>query len=247
MKSFKTAARIILLGMKKKSPVILAGLAVAGVFGTGIFSTQAGMKAKPIIDKMKAEGATKKEIIRAVAPIFVPAALTAVVTGGCIVGSTVIEEGRNAMYASLLSASELALTGYQHETLEKVGAKTEQAIRDSVAEQKVVEHPVSERAVIATGNGDSLCYDEWSDRYFTTSIEKLKQAQNEINRRVICHMWITLNEVYDEIGLGRIKMGDKVGFSVDHLLAFRFSSTIADDGRPCLVVGFDEEPRPWNG
>lgn len=237
----------IILGVRKSSPVILAGLAVTGVFGTGIFATKAGMKAKPIIDRMKEEGASNKEIIKAVAPLFGPTIAMAVVTSGCIVGSTAINQRRNAILAGLCSTSELALQEYQKKAVETVGEKAEKTIRDAVAEQKVVDHPISERTVTATGHGDSLCYDEWTDRYFTSSIEKIRQLENEINRRIICHMWVTLNEVYEEMGLGRIKYGDSVGFCVDHLLKFTFSTTIADDGRPCLVVGFDEDPRPWNG
>ena len=246
MGKIRMALRVAGLAMRKNSPKILAALAVTGVCGTGIFATKAGMKAKPIIDKMKAEGATTKEIIRAVAPIFAPSVLMGATTIGCIVGSTAIEERRNAVYASLLSTSELALTEYQKKTLDAVGEKAERAIRDSVSEQKVVDNPVSERKVIATGDGDSLCYDAWSDRYFTSNIEKLRQAENTLNQRIICHMWITLNEVYSEINLNRVGDGDNLGFNVDHLVKFRFSSTIADDGRPCLVVEFDENPRPWN-
>ena len=57
-------------------------------------------------------------------------------------------------------------------------------------------------------------------------------------------MYISLNEFYYEIGLPRTKMGDELGWNIDSgLIRFEFSSQLADDETPCLVIDYHIAPR----
>ena len=87
-----------------------------------------------------------------------------------------------------------------------------------------------------TGKGKSLCFDEMSGRYFLGDYDELHRIENRLGRMVLNEMWASINDFYSEIGLPFIPMGDKIGWDVDHIPEFRFSSIVADDGRPCLVV-----------
>lgn len=231
--------------IRKNSPVILSGLGVTGVFLTAALSSRAGAKAAPELEKLKAQNADGKAILCKLFPIYAPTIVSAGVTSACIIGSTAISSRRSAVYASLASASELALSELKDKTKEIVGEKKEKEIFDAIAKDHVDKHPVDDRLVIATGNGDVLCYDEWSDRYFTSCIEALRRAQNDLNQRIISQMWITLNEVYMEIGLNPIGGGHHVGWSVDHLIDFRYSTQLSSDNRPCLVLSFASQPKDY--
>lgn len=72
----------------------------------------------------------------------------------------------------------------------------------------------------------------------------MKKAENELNRRMRDEMYISLNDFYYEIGLNRTSIGDELGWNIDNgYIDLSFSSQLADDGTPCLVIEYCVEPR----
>lgn len=237
----KTGAKIV-----KHSPAILTALSCTGVLSTVVFAVRATPKAELIIDQLKGEYGDepipKAELIKAVAPVYIPTGLMACVTIGCIIGANKISSKRNAVLASLYSASEMALKQYQEKVIEKIGDKKEKEVRDEIAADTLRANPIGDREVQITGKGQSLCYDTLSGRYFLSDYEMVRRVENTINRQILSEMWATLNDVYYELGLKDIDLGRYIGWNPDHPLRFVFSSQIADDGRPCLVIGYESEP-----
>ena len=61
---------------------------------------------------------------------------------------------------------------------------------------------------------------------------------------MLTEMYISLNELYDELDINHIEIGDDLGWNIDRgLIDIDFSSQIADDGTPCIVLDFSIEPR----
>ena len=57
-------------------------------------------------------------------------------------------------------------------------------------------------------------------------------------------MYVSLNDFYYEIGLPSIKLGDDIGWNIDNgYIDLHFSSQLAEDGRPCLVIDYLYGPR----
>ncbi len=102
--------------------------------------------------------------------------------------------------------------------------------------------PVDKQQVIITGGGEVLCYDLYTGRYFQSSMETLKKAQNDLNYTVLNHQYASLTDFYSLIGLSSTKSSDDVGWNADKLLELRFSATISDDGRPCITLDFVVAP-----
>ena len=89
-----------------------------------------------------------------------------------------------------------------------------------------------------------------SGRYFKSTIEKIRQAENDINYRLNREDSVSLNELYDLLGLDSIDIGDRVGWNLrdkSDLLDIRFSSTISKDGEAVLVMSYDVVPTFWYG
>ena len=229
-----------------KSPQILTFLSCTGVISTVIFAVRATPKAELIVDRIKREYEDEPipriEVIKAVVPVYIPTGLMACITIGCVIGANHISAKRNAVLTSLYSASELALHEYQEKVMARIGEKKEKEIRDEIAADYIAANPIGDREVIVTGKGQSLCLDSLSGRYFLSDYELVRRVENDINRRIISDMWATLNDVYYELGLKEIDLGRYVGWNVDHLLHFEFSSMVAEDGRPCLVIGYETQP-----
>jgi len=176
---------------------------------------------------------------------YIPAAVTGVLSVACLIGASSVNMKRNAALATAYTISETALKDYKEKAVEIVGPKKEQAIRDAVAKKQLDEAPLNDREVVITGNGDVLCYDPLSGRYFKSDINKLKAAANTLNRRMIDELRISLNEFYDEIGLGCINIGEHLGWALDKnsdYIEFDFSTHLAENGEPCLVAGHVKPP-----
>ena len=96
----KTGAKIV-----KHSPTILTALSCTGVLSTVVFAVRATPKAELIIDQLKGEYGDepipKAELVKAVAPVYIPTGLMACVTIGCIIGANKISSKRNGVLASL--------------------------------------------------------------------------------------------------------------------------------------------------
>jgi hypothetical protein len=244
--TFRTFGKVF----KKNSPTILTGLGVAGLVSTTVMAVRATPKALQVLEmerENKNRALTRMEVVKIAYPYYIPPILMGAATTGCIIGANSINLKRNAALASAYSLTEASLKEYKHKVKETLGEKKEREIRDEIAADRMEKNPVDDNQVISTGNGDTLCYEATSGRYFKSDIEKIRRVENIVNRRLLQDDFVSLNEVYDHMGLDGTKMGDEIGWQVDQddyaLITFEFSSQISKDGQPCLVVDFKRPPR----
>lgn len=230
----------------RNSPTILTGLGVLGLIGTTVMAVQATPKAMMLIEHEENEARRAlepKEIFQVTWKCYLPALGMGIITAACIIGAHKINIKRNAALVSVYSLSQAALKEYQAKVVETIGKNKERKIKDDVAKEKLEKNPVSSNEIIMTGKGETLCYDALSGRYFKSDIEQIRQILNKVSRDLMSEMTISVNDVYHELGLNSTKVGDMLGWNVDNgLIEPRFSSQLTDDGTPCLVLDFEEDP-----
>ena len=241
-------AKGVRTAMKKHSPEILTGIGIAGMITSTVMAVRATPKAIKLIEEEKDRQNIEKlkplDIIKTTWTCYIPAAITGGLSVICLIGASSVNARRNAALATAYTLSESALKEYQEKVIETIGEKKEQTVRDAIAKDRIDKNPVSSREVIITEKGNTLCYDAISGRYFKSDIDKLKKAENELNRRMIDEMYISLNEFYYEIGLNPISIGDDLGWNIDRgYIKLNFSSQLTDDGTPCLVIDYQVAPR----
>ena len=234
--------------IKKHSPEILTGIGIAGMITTTVMAVRATPKALILIEERKEEiGAEKLEamdMVKTTWACYIPAAITGTLSVACLIGASSVNARRNAALATAYTLSESALKDYQGKVIEMFGEKKNEAVKDAVAKDKVEKNPVVTREVIITEKGNTLCYDAISGRYFKSDIEKIKKAECELNRQMLDDMYVSLNDFYYEIGLDSVKLGDELGWNVDSgYIDLSFSSQLASDGTPCLVIDYSIAPR----
>ena len=234
--------------IKKHSPEILTGIGIAGMITTTVMAVRATPKALILIEERKEEiGAEKLEamdMVKTTWACYIPAAITGTLSVACLIGASSVNARRNAALATAYTLSESALKDYQGKVIEMFGEKKNEAVKDAVAKDKVEKNPVVTREVIITEKGNTLCYDAISGRYFKSDIEKIKKAECELNRQMLDDMYVSLNDFYYEIGLDSVKLGDELGWNVDSgYIDLSFSSQLASDGTPCLVIDYSVVPR----
>lgn len=234
--------------LSKHSPEILMGVGIAGMISTTILAVRATPKALMAIDDACNEKdvpyLTAAEKVKACWKCYVPAAITMTVSTVCLIGSNSVSTRRTAALATACKLSESALAEYSEKVIETVGEKKEQAIRDKVAEAQVANNPASKSDVIVTGDGDVRFFDPMSGRHFNSSVDKVKRAENELNRRLYHDMYgyVTLNDFYEEINLDTTDVGDMVGWNVNRKVDIGISSQVDDDGKPSIVIDYRTRP-----
>lgn len=225
------------------SPTILTGLGVTGTLITAYLTGRASYTAAEIIVyEEKHRQLTNKEKLELVWKLYIPPVVTGVLTVACVIGANRIGTRRAAAVAAAYSISERAFAEYKDKVVERIGVGKEQTIRAEVAEDHIRRHPISEHEVIITGNGDVLCYDTFTDRYFNSSMESLKKAQNDINYEIINNSYACLSDFYNLIGLSSTAYSNEIGWNLDNLIDLKFSTILSEDGRPCISLEFRVAP-----
>jgi hypothetical protein len=235
------------------TPMILTALGVTGLVTTAVLTGQATFKASEVLREAKMmaipNGETVKnlddllstrEIVEEVWKLYVPAVGTGAITMLCIIAANRIHTRRAAALASAYSICQEAAREYREKVISKIGEKKEEEVREEIAKDRVTKNPPQE--IILVGNNDVLCFDMFSGRYFLSTLENLKKAENDTNYQIIHHDYSSLSDYWDKLGLSKTQESDDIGWNTDSKLMVEYSSIISEDGRPCITISLQTIP-----
>lgn len=247
----------------KNSPAIMTGLAVVGVIASVVSTYKSAPKCKEILDhhkkemervdmqdkekKRKITGQTVKELV----PHIAPAAVMSGATIACILGSHSVSNRRIAAISAAYSMSEKAVKDLNAKMVETLGQNKTRAIKDAIVKDKVDKDPIDKSKIIMTPRtGEHLCKDLYSGRMFYSNAQAINQAINRLSHRIRTEMYISLNDLYDELSnpnLPRIPLGDDVGWNIDDVidgdLPITITSVLTENQEPCLCLDYDAQLR----
>ena len=211
----------------KNSPTILSGLAVVGLWTTAYLAYRAAPKVKRIMKHKRREFehtidsgtklAVAGETVKELAPVVAPTLLVGAASTASIIFSNRISTKR---LATMTAAYTLVDTSYREfrNKLEDIDKAKAQRARELVAKDHIEGRAVPDDEFIeSTGFGNVLCYDEYTDKYFYSCAEAIGEAILKISYRLQSEMWVSLNDLRYELGLKPCKMGEDLGWSVDHV------------------------------
>jgi hypothetical protein len=228
------------------SPTILTAIGVTGTVATAVLTGKATYKYMELLEELKEYDRehpvelTGREHVELAWKFYIPAVGSGVLTIAAIIGANRVGTRRAAGLAAAYALSEKAFVEYRDKVAERLTPAKEMAIRDEVAQDRLSRTPGSSEIVIV--GTDVLCMDAYSGRYFTSNMEALKKAQNDLNYRVLNDMYASLSDFYNLIGLSTTSMSDEVGWKSDKPMEIHFTTGLAEDGRPCIVLNFMVEP-----
>lgn len=230
-------------------------MGVTGVVTTAYLTGRASFKAAELIRRddeqrrivsdpsnFKYEEASLKEKAKLVWPLYVAPASTAATTITAILMANHEASKKIAALTVASGISERALQEYKSKVVEKLGENKERGIRDEIAQDRVKNNPPTNSQVMIVGNGDVLCFDMTTGRYFTGTMEKVRQAENKVNYDILVHDYASLSSFYDEIGLAPTVYSDTVGWNSNQRLELSFSTVMSQDDRPCIAIDFVNPP-----
>jgi len=236
--------------LSKNSTNISTGLSVVSLGSTVALTIDGTAKAVKILEKEeKGRGPlTKIDIIKLTWKCYIPAGIMAGITVGCIIGTHTLHLRKQAALAGAYSLAASALKEYKGKIVETLGEKKAAVIDDSIKQDTLKNNPVKDKEVYITGMGETLCRDSLSGRYFKSDMETIRKAENDLRRDLRNEMWLDLNAVYDALGIPPTRLGAELGWSIhDSDIEFKFSTLLADNNVPCLMVDYVTTPYPDYG
>lgn len=233
--------------VRKHTPEILTSIGIAGMITGGIMAVKATPKALVLMEVKKedldVDILSTTEKIKTTWTCYIPSVVICSASVACILGATSVTARRGVALATAYTLSETALKDYQEKVVETLGDTKDRKIKDAIAKDVIADNPISSREVIVTQKGDILCFDAISGRYFKSDMVNIEKCVNELNRQMLEQMYISLNDFYYELGLPNISIGEDIGWNIkDGLIDLSFSSQLADDGTPCMVLNYHAKP-----
>lgn len=220
------------------SPAILTAIGVSGTLSTAYLAGKASHEAgyDDAINEFQHDA---KTYIKRHWKLYIPAAVSATITVGCIIAANRVGSKRAAAAYSVLSVTEKAFAEYKDKVVETIGERKERAVQDSIAQDRVNANPSTGRDIIVAGPGNVLCYESYTGRYFYSDMETLRKAVNELNSRLNREMYANLSDFYAIVGLPYTSNSNDIGWDSDKLLELRYTTVLSDDGRPCIAFDYN--------
>lgn len=226
--------------VNNKSPVILAGLGIAGFITAIIMATKVAPTAKEILEE-EPEDIPFVEKVKLVGPLYAPTVGMACLSTACIIGSGRIYTHRYASLFGLYSLGEETLRRWQTHALEQVGKNKFEKIQAKVI---APEEPVPQSMII--NDEKVLFYDAYSGRYFKfDSVESVRKVINDTNDIMYQDGWVALNEFYYGLGLPRTQFGDDIGWDIANGSIGISLEAVLHENRPCVVIVFTLTPKKY--
>lgn len=249
--TFHNIAKTIEKFAADNSPSILTAVGVAGTITTAYLSAKAALNARDVLimdqrlrdmSEVVIDEPDVKKILKMTWKCYIPPVLSGAATITAIVFANHIGSKRTVAMTAAYTISEKAYTEYKDKVVEKIGENKERAIRDEIAQDRITRQPVSSSEVLIAGNGEVMCFDAYTGRYFKCDVETIKKAQNDTNYQVLHDGYASLNDFYIRVGLPGTSSGEEVGWCSDKLLEVMFSTCMSDDQRPCISLEFRVAP-----
>ena len=233
--------------MKRNASTILTCVGGAGVVATSVMAVKATPKAMRLLEEAQAEKGedlTKLEKVKVAGPAYVPAIIVGASTLACVFGANVLNQRKQAALMSAYALLDSSYKDYRKKVEALYGEGADKNVRTELAKDKYDENDIS------VNDGKQLFYDEYSERYFETTMEDVIKAQYEINRKIAMWGGATLNDFYEFVGLPTVDYGDYIGWSYGTLfemcwepwLDFYHEKVELDDGLECFIIRYSTEP-----
>ena len=232
---------------KRNTSTLLTCIGAGGVILSSVLAARATPKALNRLEqaeKTKGEPLTKFEKVKAVSPAYIPAAVCCLSTIGCIFGANVLNQRNQAAITSAYMLLDSSYKKYRAKVKELYGEDGDHKVVEAIAHDEIDPD-------ISIEDESRLFWDVASMRYFEATSEQLRNAEYDLNKKLITTGYACLNDFYELLGIPKVDYGDKMGWSTYsygryydgcNQIEFHHHPTTVDDGLECCMVYFLTEP-----
>ena len=233
--------------LHRNSSTILTCVGAVGTVATSVMAVKATPKALYLLEqaeKEKGDKLTKLEVVKTAAPTYIPSVLMGATTIACIFGANVLNKRNQAALMSAYALLDNSYKEYKNKVKELYGEDADGRVREEVAKDKY------ENADISLDTGQQLFYDDFSGRYYESTMENVINAEYRLNEMFAYDFGVFLNEYYNLLGIDTVDYGDYLGWSSYEVcemfgfcwIEFNHRKVVMDDGLECTIVEMMMEP-----
>lgn len=240
---------LITKSIKKHSSTLLCVFAAGGVAVTAVLAAKETPKAIRLFEQAKDEELSKTETFIVVAPAYIPATISGILTIACIFSASIMSKHHQAAITSAYALLNEQYKRYKNKVIEIHGKEAHEHIMQELAVEKTADTRIYTPGVFGScsslefedSNEEShLFYDSFSDRYFESRFSRVLAAEHALNRNAALGMTPSLNDFYDLLGLDKTDTGENIGWSFytgDYMwIDFNHIKMILEDGIPCWII-----------
>jgi hypothetical protein len=256
-----------------KESLILTSLGAVGVIGTGLSAALATPKALQKLEQFEdleyekqmqeyiehggafTDGGCHSEPLDfvykmpvwrkalTIAPYYIPTLIIGAGSITCIISA----HKHNVKVQNSLASAYMLMDGlykeYQNTAKELYGEDSDADIKRRMA--------IGHYEDILVYDGEQLFHDEYSGRFFKSTMEEVKDAEYHLNRNFTLRGYCELNEFYDFLGLEATDYGHTIGWSIDAgfdygytWVDFKHTQEFTEDGVEFWTISYPFNPTP---
>lgn len=227
--------------LKKYSPLILTSLGSIGVIVTSVLTAKATIKAKKLIEDVEEDISYKldlkddfTQIIKIAWKPYIPAIISGGATISCIFGAHFLNKRAQASLTSAYALLSNSYKEYVDKSKELYGEDAEKQIKSEVAKSKY------DTTFIKVDTDTHLFFDYQSMRYFESTFDDVKRAEDFVNQELAASGYVHLNTFYEALGIDKLEnFGDSMGWCDNgeyQEIKFEHERVTMDDGLECFLL-----------
>jgi hypothetical protein len=265
---FKRAGKVA----AENSPAILTAIGVTGTLTTAYLAARGAFQAVDALEEaaevkkaeflgealnevaeapetegialLSPEPLTNWEMFEATWKFYIPAAASAALTVAAIVCAASVQDRRNAALISAYTAVDKGFQEYRSKAADRLGVKKDKEIVDEIAQDAVTKNPPTQHEIMLVSEGNVLCRDMYSGRYFNSDMESIRKTDNDINWAILNEGYASLTDYWDKLGISGTTDSDELGWNHDVRFELEITTTMSENNRPCIAVAFRRAPVP---
>lgn len=235
---------------------------VVGTVATAVVTGRASVKAHTVLEVVRAkkragfladmpqdvtempsevDELTKLEVLTIAGPYFIPPIILGTGTVTAIIMAHRMNAQKIAALAAAYGYSQRHFEEYKNKVSEKLTGPKQNQVEEELAQDQVNRTPGHSGIVVV--EGEVLCFDMPTGRYFRSTMENIKQAVNTTNAEIIHHDHASASYFYEELDLPATTWTDEVGWNNDNLLELSYSTVLDPNNRPCIAIDFKTLPK----
>lgn len=233
--------------LRRNAPTILTIVAGVGVVATAVSAVKATPKALELLEDAtnnKGEDLTTVEKIKVAGPVYIPSVIFGAATIGCMFGANHLNKQQQAAMTSAYALLDNSYKEYKKKVKEMYGEEADEYVRKELAKDQYADND------IIWDDDTELFYDEFSKRYFESTMKDVIQAEYNLNRQMATCSGAYLNEWYEFLGIPEIPAGKELGWSTGILeshywaqwIEFDHTRVEMEDGMECTIIAMRYEP-----
>ena len=207
-------------------------------------ATPKALKVSEMAEEEKGEKLTKFEVVKAAGPAYIPTALVGVSTLICVFGANALNKRQQAALASAYTLLDSSYKSYKNKVGELYGEAADIRVKEELAKDKYEEEKIE------VESDKQLFYDNYSERYFESTMADVLRAEYEINKKISLWGGANLNEFYEHLDIPQTDYGSYLGWSSGSLmetkwaqwLDFEHEKVTMDDGLEVYIITMSDEP-----